>query len=160
MKNLPAPEQVQRLRFVDAARSFIGTPYHHEGRIKGVGIDCATLLAECAVEAGLVESLDIPAYPRSWHVHQEEERYTDFIRQFASEVDRPPLPGDVVVWKFHKAFAHGGIVVEWPTVIHAFIGRGCFEDDAEANQMLSTISERVPGQGLPRPKKFFSYWAS
>ena len=148
-----------RARIVEAARSWIGTPYVHHAMIKGAGVDCATMLVACFTEAGIVKDVVLPPYSPQWHLHREEERYTDFIRQFLREMPGPALPGDVVVWKFHKAFAHGGIVVDWPTVIHAFIGIGCFEDDAEANQMLSTISERVPGHGSPRPLKLFSFWA-
>lgn len=151
-------EQEQRARVVEMARTWLGTPYHHCAAIKGVGTDCAMILVAVFQEAGLVHDVAVPAYSPSWHLNRDEEKYTDFIRQFAVEVDRAPLPGDIVVWKFHRAFAHGGIVSSWPRVIHAFIGRGVFEDDAEANQMLTTISERVPDQGKPRPMKVFSLW--
>ncbi len=29
---------------VRTARTWLGTPYHHQGRLKGVGVDCAGLL--------------------------------------------------------------------------------------------------------------------
>jgi cell wall-associated NlpC family hydrolase len=156
---MPHTERLERDRVVQAARTFLGTPYHHNGLLKGIGVDCATILILAFNEAKVVAApVDVPPYSPQWHLHHEENKYTDFIRKFAAEVDRSPLPGDIVVWKFHRAFAHGGIVTEWPHVIHAFIGRGVFEDDAEANQMLSTISERVPDQGKPRPMKVFSVW--
>lgn len=152
-------EAAERARVVEAARSWLGCPYHHNAMIKGVGVDCATLLIAVYNEAGVVAGpVEVPPYSPQWHLHHDENKYTDFIRQFAAEVDRSPQPGDIVVWKFHRAFAHGGIVSSWPRVIHAFIGRGVFEDDAEANQMLTTISERVPDQGKPRPMKVFSLW--
>lgn len=129
--------------------------------IKGVGVDCATLLIACFNEAGVVDGkVEVPPYSPSWHLHREEAKYTDFIERFATEVFREPLPGDIIVWKFHKSYAHGGIVTDWPNVIHAFIGRGTFEDDALANQMLTTISERVPEQGEPRPHKLYSVWGT
>lgn len=152
-------EQAQRARVVEIARQWIKTPYAHAGMVKGQGVDCATLLYATFKEAGLIGSIALPPYTGAWHVHRDEEKYTDFIRQFAAEIEgRDPLPGDVVVWKFHRCFAHGAIVVDWPTIIHAFINVGCFEDSAEQNQMLATVSERVPTQGQPRPMKIFSYW--
>ena len=45
----------QRAEVVRVARSFIGTPYHHMGRVKGAGVDCATLLAEVYYEAGVLK---------------------------------------------------------------------------------------------------------
>ena len=45
------------------ARSYIGTPFHHMGRLPGVGLDCVGVLICCARELGLVTpGFDIPAY--------------------------------------------------------------------------------------------------
>lgn len=152
-------EQAQRARVVEIAQSWLSTPYHHRAMIKGVGVDCATLLVACCQEAGLLAAIELPDYSGQWHLHRDEEKYTDFIRQFGAEIsDRAPLPGDVVVWKFHRSFSHGAIVVRWPVIIHAMIRVGCYEDDAIKNQLLTTVSERTPTQGQPRPMKIFSYW--
>lgn len=152
-------ESAQRARVVEVARTYIGTPYIHHGTIRGAGVDCATVLALTYAEAGMVPQVILPAYSPQWHLHRDEQKYTAFIASLARETERrPPLPGDIIVWKFHRAFAHGGIVTDWPHVIHAFIARGCYEDDALANQMLATVSERVPAQGQPRPWKLFTFW--
>jgi cell wall-associated NlpC family hydrolase len=37
-------EQEFRARIVREALSFVGTPYHLGGMVKGAGVDCATLL--------------------------------------------------------------------------------------------------------------------
>jgi cell wall-associated NlpC family hydrolase len=34
-------DQTTRDKIVECARSYLGTPFHHQGRVKGVGIDCA-----------------------------------------------------------------------------------------------------------------------
>ena len=36
---------VDRQDIIDAAREFIGTPWHHQGRLKGVGVDCVGLIS-------------------------------------------------------------------------------------------------------------------
>jgi cell wall-associated NlpC family hydrolase len=38
---------------VEKAREFLGTPWHHDARIKGVGIDCTGLLACTLAELGV-----------------------------------------------------------------------------------------------------------
>jgi cell wall-associated NlpC family hydrolase len=154
-------EWAQRARVVKEAREFLGTPYHHRGLVKGAGIDCATLLYLSFLNAGLINELVLPPYSQQLHLHRVQSDYIDFIRQFAAEVtDRLPLPGDLVIWKFHLAFSHGAIVVNWPTIIHALTGVGCSIDDATQNRMLTNVSERVPTQGKPRPMKTFSYWGT
>lgn len=37
---------------VDAARCYVGTPFHHQGRLLNVGVDCAGLLICSARDAG------------------------------------------------------------------------------------------------------------
>ena len=55
-----------RVDVVRVARSYIGTPFHHMGRLPGVGLDCVGVLICCARELGLVApDFDIPAYTPS-----------------------------------------------------------------------------------------------
>lgn len=49
---------------VAAARDCIGTPFQHQGRVLGVGMDCAGVAIH-AVRAGGVEVLDVPGYGRT-----------------------------------------------------------------------------------------------
>ncbi len=41
------------LEVVRVARTWLGTPYHHQGRVKGAGVDCAGLSVGVAKELGL-----------------------------------------------------------------------------------------------------------
>lgn len=155
-------EEAQRRRIAELARGWIGTPYHHHGMVRGVGVDCATIIQATFIEAGLIPNVPLPPYSPQWHMHRDEQLYLDYIRRFADEVpgpeERTPLPGDVIVWFFHRAYAHGGIVVAWPRIVHSFVGIGVNEDDAEMTMWLRTVSERTPLEGQPRPRKILSYW--
>lgn len=151
-------EPQQRARVVACARGWLGTPYHPEARVKGAGVDCLTLLAEVFAEAGLIDRVCIPHYPRDWHLHRSAERYLQGLLRYAGEIDGQPQAGDVVLWRFGRCFSHGAIVVEWPTVIHAYVGRGCVLEDAEAASYLSRIGENGPDRGKPRPRRQFSLW--
>jgi cell wall-associated NlpC family hydrolase len=148
-----------RARVVDVARSYLGTPYHAEARIKGVGVDCATLLAGVYEEAGAISRMSIEHYPMDWHLHRGGERYVNTLLKHATETAGPPLPGDIAIWKFGRAFSHGAIVTQWPMVIHACMNSCVREEDAMAAQWLITVGEGGPMLGKPRPRKFFTLWA-
>ena len=62
-------ETEQRQRVVDVARTWLGTPYHSAARVKGVGVDCLTVLAEVYHEAGIIGHVDIPYYPNDFMLH-------------------------------------------------------------------------------------------
>jgi cell wall-associated NlpC family hydrolase len=148
----------ERKRVVEVAHQWLKTPYHHAARIKGVGCDCLTLLAEVFTEAELVPRIDVPYYPKDWHLHRDAERYLDGLLGYTREIEGPPLPGDVVLWKFGRCYSHGAIVVKWPVVIHAYVGRNCIIEDTEAATWLNFIGENREESGKPRPRRFFSYW--
>jgi cell wall-associated NlpC family hydrolase len=113
-----------RADVVSEALSWLGTPYHHQGRIKGVGVDCAMLLADVYHVCGLIPHIDPRPYPPDWHFHRSQERYLGWVRQYAHEVVTP-LPGDIAVFQFGRCVSHGAIVVEWPTIVHAYVHQGC-----------------------------------
>ena len=135
-------EQEQRSAVVAEARSWLLTPYHHAGRIKGAGVDCLTLLAEVFERAGLVPHVDPGHYPPDWHLHRSEERYLDGVLEYARPVADPPYrPGDIALFRFGRCAAHGAIVVEWPRILHAYAPAGCVTlDSAESGELRSRFA--------------------
>ena len=129
------------------ARSWLGTPYHHMGRVKGAGVDCATFLAEVYAEAGLCAPVPISYYPQDWMLHRSEERYLAILLEHVHEISGPPEPGDIVMYHFGRCWAHGGIVLEWPLIIHALNGKAVLLADGEREGCL-----------VHRAKRFFSLW--
>ena len=99
----------QRSAVVAEARTWIGTPYHHAADVKGHGVDCAMLLVRIYCDLGLVDRFDPRPYTRDWFLHRDEERYLGYLFARAREVPEP-LPGDVVVFRVGRCFAHAGIV--------------------------------------------------
>lgn len=53
---------VTNLQVVETGRAMIGTPYHHLGRVPGVGLDCVGLYVCVAQKLGL-RYADKPYYP-------------------------------------------------------------------------------------------------
>ncbi len=141
-------EAEERARVVTVARSWILTPYHHHGRLKGVGVDCATLLLEVFAEAGIVPALATPAYSPQHFLHRSVEKYLAEITKYAHETSEPK-PADIVVYKMGRTFSHGGIVVDpgWPAIVHA---------DGAARMVIEDIGDG--GRFADRERKFFSRW--
>lgn len=156
-------EDEARAAVVREAMEWEGTPYRTGARVKGRngGADCLTSIAGVFANAGLTPHIDIPHYPRDWHLHQEAELYLDGLREWCRDVapppERAPEPGDIVMWKFGKCFSHGAIVVAWPIIIHAYCGRPFGRDDAMRTSVLSKIHERREMRGQPRPRLFFTF---
>lgn len=97
-----------------AAESFIGTPFRHQGRRPGGGLDCVGVWV-CALEAcgDVVE--DVTTYRR---LPDSRELIRHMVRQFV-EVDEPEI-GDALVMNAprHKQPRHLAI----------YVGDGCCID--------------------------------
>ena len=141
-------EDEQRAAVVAEARSWLGTPYHHEARVKGAGVDCLTLIAEVFERAGVLPRIEIPHYPHDWHIHNSDERYMAGVLRYGHEVERAQ-PGDIVLYRFGRCYAHGAIVVSWPgEIIHSYLNEGVMMTRADAGHLGD------------RPFKFFSFWGA
>lgn len=137
---------MSRADVVAEAMTWLKTPYHHRASVKGAGVDCAQILVEVYSACGLIPKFDTGDYTPDWMMHREEERYLSFVLNYAHEVETPQ-PGDVVLYKVGRCFAHGGIVVDWPTIIHASrYDRGV------------VLGEGLGGWLEGREVRFFSLW--
>jgi cell wall-associated NlpC family hydrolase len=147
---LAASESEQRAAVVAEARSWIRTPYQHMADCKKGGVDCAMLLVRVFVDTGLVAPFDPRPYSRTWFLHRDAELYLGHVLHYAREIFTAPEPGDIVLCRIGRLFAHGGIVTKWPRVIHAFAqARMVLEDDVSRQGKYEAIEKRV-----------FSYWAA
>jgi cell wall-associated NlpC family hydrolase len=145
-------ELCQRSSVVAEARKWIKTPYHPQGDILGVGVDCGMLLVRVFVDTSLCDPFDPRPYSDDWYMHRSEEKYLGFVFDRARQVIEPHL-GDVMLFRYGRCYAHGGIVTEIKPlkIVHAFQqARMVIEEEVARNPVLS---ERR------RSPKFFSYWA-
>jgi NlpC/P60 family putative phage cell wall peptidase len=133
----------RRKAVIAEAETWLGTPYHHMARVKGVGCDCLTLLAAVYYSAEVIPAIDIPYYPPDWHLHRTAERYLDGLLCYAHEIEAPE-PGDVALFKFGRCFSHSAIVTDWPLMIHAWNAGGVLRGDASQPMLAG------------RPVRFFS----
>lgn len=145
-------EKVQRQDVVREALEWLGTPFISEARVKGVGTDCAEFLIGVYVNAGVMQPFKNPHLPRQWHLHATEEEYVKRLVPHVSEIWSDPLPGDIALFHVKKAYAHAGIVVEWPhKIIHCAYRGGVQWGDASRDAFL--IMEQ-----RDFPVRFFTHW--
>lgn len=97
---------IDRADIVATARSWLGTPFHHQGRVKRVGVDCAGLIIGVARELGLPAE-DLTGYGRRPDSGELERLCREQMRPIALKAARP---GDVYLIEIdgrpqHLAFA-------------------------------------------------------
>jgi cell wall-associated NlpC family hydrolase len=118
---------VTREQCVAEAMSWVGTPYLHQGYVKGLegGVDCAMInIGVYRDFAKLIAAhYDPRPYPMQWHLHRDEERYLDWFEKHGTRVDRPQL-ADLVTFKFGRTVSHSGIVVADDVMVHAYRDAG------------------------------------
>jgi cell wall-associated NlpC family hydrolase len=137
----------QRQAVVQEALTWLKTKYHHRASIKGAGVDCAMILVEVYFTAGVVsEKPQVEDYPPDFMLHRDEERYLGWLKKYGKETDTA-RPGDVITWKFGRCFSHGAIVVDYPTVVHAY--RKCG---------MVTLDDATKGELGEREFKIFTFW--
>ena len=109
-----------RSRVVEAARSWIGTPYHHQASVKGAGCDCLGLVRGIFRELYGFEAQKIPAYSRDWSDVGGEETLLKAGGEHLVVV-KDPQPGDVLVFRFRERTIakHMAINVGQGRMIHA-----------------------------------------
>ena len=113
-----------RDQIISTAYEWLETPYHHHAMVKHVGVDCAKLVAACALGAGLVTEQIVnamPNYPVQWHLHNREERLIELLEAYGC-VEKElidTLPGDIVTFQFGRTTSHLGIMVNDSQFIHA-----------------------------------------
>lgn len=113
----------RRADIVAEARRWIGTPFRHQGRVLGVGVDCAGLVIGVAHALGL-SSFDYTQYGR-------EPANGLLLDICERHLNRMPLldarPGDIYAMRFGAEPQHLAIVSDYG-IIHAYAPAGkCVE---------------------------------
>jgi NlpC/P60 family putative phage cell wall peptidase len=112
------------LRVLSIAESWIGTPYRHQGSVKGIGCDCLGLVRGIWRELYGREPEQPQAYSRDWAERSGEDRLLEAaIRHFGPSVPvGQALPGDLLLfrWRPDCAAKHAGILSTERHFIHAY----------------------------------------
>lgn len=117
---------------VAVARGWIGTPYVHQGAMRGAGADCLGLLRGIWLEIWGNVPEAVPAYTPDWGEISHEEVLLAAADRHLTRVSGTEQPGDVLVFRMRKgAIAkHLGIqsrIGAEPAFIHAYDRHGVVE---------------------------------
>ena len=111
-----------REQIVAAARGWVGTPYHHQASIKGVGCDCLGLIRGLWRELLGDEPETLPAYTRDWGDVTGSEPLLAVARRHLLPLASVDLarPGDMLVFRMQAGVAkHAGVLTDDEHFIHA-----------------------------------------
>lgn len=113
-----------RAEVVSEARSWIGTPWVHQHRTKGVAVDCVGLVIGVARALGIVaKDFDINGYSRAPD-GTLLARCSEVMRQVPRDAMRA---GDVLVVATESDPCHMGILADYRhgglSLVHAAMGR-------------------------------------
>ena len=113
---------------VAEARHWIGTPYHHQASVRGIGSDCLGLVRGVWRALHGIEAEAVPAYARDWAEATGAETMIAAARRHMIERDAS-APGDVLIFRYraHAVAKHVGISSGPATMIHAIEGRAVTE---------------------------------
>ncbi|MEV5033687.1 C40 family peptidase [Sphingobium sp. LMC3-1-1.1] len=103
------------------ARRWIGTPFHEQASLRGVGCDCKGLVVGIARECGLPEAAGFHA---RLAVYGEWVDIALLRRGLESELRRvaQPRPGDVLLLKVKGRPQHLAMLVDGGSMIHCWGG--------------------------------------
>lgn len=110
-----------RQEVVAQARTWLGTPFHHQARLLGVGVDCVGLVIGVARTLNLVApDFDVTAYPRV----PDGTSFMHLVNLHMRPIQRQDMqPGDVVAVRFDSDPQHLGILGNYShgglSIIHA-----------------------------------------
>lgn len=102
---------------IAAARECIGTPFRHQGRLPGVGLDCAGLGIVAANAAG-IDIKDFAGYPRLPFDGMLKKMF-DEQPQLKQIDKRDAQPGDVFIMRNSHEPEHIAIASENGYIIHS-----------------------------------------
>ena len=115
---------------VASARAWIGTPFHHQASLQGVGCDCLGLVRGVWRDVVGREAFNVPAYSLDWGESNAREVLRDGIAAHMKAVDGDALPGDLLLFRMRTwAIAkHAGVLVDANTMVHAHSRLGVIEE--------------------------------
>lgn len=139
---------VTRADVVAEARTWIGTPFHHNACLKGVGVDCIHLpIGACKNIGAIPSDYEAPAYssnPDGVTLREHCDRNMISVPKDAMR------PGDICLFAIDIDPQHVGIVGDYRygglSVIHSVYKRGVIETRLMFSRALQFVAAyRIPG---------------
>lgn len=154
-RRMPRPADPDAV--IAAARAWLGTPYHDQASLRGVGCDCLGLARGVWREVVGPEPLKIPPYTRDWGETGKREVLRDGAKQMMIPIPVEEAgPGDVLLFRMrdHAVAKHIGILTEPARFIHSYDRLGVVEEAlTDAWRRRIAFAFRFPRPKRARKKK-------
>ena len=134
MKDIPTV--VDTAVVIASARSWLGTPYHDQASLRGVGCDCLGLARGVWRDVVGDEPFPIPPYSRDWGETGPREVLAEGARGMMPEIAPAKAgPGTLVLFRMGRSTAptrtiakHVGILTAADRFIHSYERLGVIEE--------------------------------
>jgi cell wall-associated NlpC family hydrolase len=101
-----------------AALSMVDTPFHAQGRLPGVGLDCIGVMV-CAALACGIPIKDRTDYPLRANGELKKELEARLTRVYGA-----PQEGDILMMRWTGEPHHVAIYISENRIVHAYVGVG------------------------------------
>ena len=130
--------QITRSQIVQTARTWMGTPFHHQACQKGCGVDCAGLAKGIALDLGIISWEQAKTIPSNYKQHPDPT----VMRATLNTHMVPVWPAKVGDWLWLAATGqqptHLAMIASDSTIIHA-----CAESGAVVEHALRIAHTRT-----------------
>lgn len=119
----------RREQILAATAGWVGTPYRHQGSLKGIGCDCLGMVLGVWAEVYDAVPEEVAPYPRDW-ASGGREILLDAARRHCREKPAAAMrPGDLMLLRWRRALpaAHCAILSAPDRIIHAYQGSAVVE---------------------------------
>jgi NlpC/P60 family putative phage cell wall peptidase len=120
----------EKFKIVTQARTWLGTPFKHQGRLKGIGVDCLGLIIGVLAELEInisgknISQLD----EQNYSMLPSGERLQNKLNQYLQKIEINQISaGDILLMQFTREPQHLAFVTNHPNgfgVIHAYLQAG------------------------------------
>jgi NlpC/P60 family putative phage cell wall peptidase len=132
--------RVESTEILASAREWLGTPWRHQGRLKGIAVDCGGLILGVGRELGLLD-FDTSAYGR---IPDGQQLRALCEQHLLAKPVADAVPGDVLLMRFTRHPQHLAIVGdrgEPYSLIHAYADAGaCVEHGADPKWLRRIVA--------------------
>lgn len=119
------------MQLIEEAESWIDTPYHHQAKLKGIGVDCCNFILAIAENCNIVKPIELAPYNLMWHLHARHEMMLELLEKYGCkkiEVDLTdpetwPI-GSILCLRYGRTCSHLALVLPELNIIHAAIDFG------------------------------------
>jgi len=127
---MAAHQAISRANIVASARGWIGTPYRHQGALRGIGCDCLGLVRGVWRELYGTEPEAPPPYAPDWAEAARRETMAEAALRHLVPIEPDTFgAGDVLLFRWRPGCMakHAAIAARTDAMIHAHDGAAVCE---------------------------------